>query len=170
MTRTVRRGGPVDLRPAFRPDAASVWVVTSAHDLEPAGFTATSVSSVSLDPPIVSFNVGRTASSRLVMESSGRAAVHLLAEHQRAVAMRWAGPVADRFAPCESWHWHDDDLPALKEPLVRLSGDVLSFTEAGDSLVVLLEVLGQEVGDGSPLLHHHRTFRPLDRDFVGALL
>lgn len=161
-------GGRVDLRPAFRSTASSVWVVTSADGHIPAGFTATSVSSVSLDPPIVSFNLGRAASSVPVLRRSRRAAVHLLSRHQHALALRWAGPAHERFVYDGSWHWHDDGLPAIGAPLVRLSGDLLSLSEAGDSLIALVQVRRQEATDGAPLLHHDRTFRPLDHDLVGA--
>lgn len=162
-------GGRVDLRPAFRSTASSVWVVTTADRHRPAGFTATSVSSVSLDPPIISFNLARTASSLPAIEGSGLVAAHLLSRHQHALAVRWAGPSHERFVYDGTWYWHQDGLPALGESLVRLSGDVLSLTEAGDSLVALVEVRRQETGAGAPLLHHDRTFRPLDHDLVGAL-
>lgn len=159
----------VDLRPAFRSTASSVWVVTSAHGNSPAGFTATSVSSVSLEPPIISFNLARTASSLPAIQGSGRVAAHLLSRGQHDLAVRWAGPSAGRFLYDGTWYWHDDGLPAVTAPLARLSGHVLSLTEAGDSLVALVEVGGLEAGAGVPLLHHDRTFRPLDRDLVGAL-
>jgi flavin reductase (DIM6/NTAB) family NADH-FMN oxidoreductase RutF len=65
---TAPRGGPaVDLRSAFAPVASSVRVVTSALDHEPVGFTAVSVVSVSLDPPLLSFNIGRASSSLPVL-------------------------------------------------------------------------------------------------------
>lgn len=168
MSTATSCGVRVDLRPAFRSTASSVWVITSADGHVPAGFTATSVSSVSLDPPIISFNLARTASSVPVLRGSRRAAVHLLSRHQHALAVRWAGPAHERFVYDGSWHWHDDGLPAIGSPLVRLSGDVLSLNEAGDSLIALVQVRSQETADGAPLLHHDRAFRPLDHDLVGA--
>lgn len=168
MSTAASRGVRVDLRPAFRSTASSVWVVTSADGHVPAGFTATSVSSVSLDPPIISFNLARSASSLPVIEGSGRAAVHLLSRHQHALAVRWAGPAHERFLYDGSWYWHDDGLPAIGGPLVRLSGDLLSLSEAGDSLIALVHVRRQETAHGAPLLHHDRAFRPLDHDLVGV--
>ena len=121
MTIPSRGGSPVDLRRAFRLDASSVWVVTSADAGTPVGFTAVSVVSVSLAPPIVSFNVSRTSSSLDTLLRSGRFAVHLLAADQEDTARRFAGPAALRFADERTWSW-DDGLPRLGGVLTRLSG------------------------------------------------
>ena len=49
-------------RSVFRDHAARVVVVTAAGRPAPVGFTATSLASVSLDPPMVSLAVARSAS------------------------------------------------------------------------------------------------------------
>lgn len=160
----------VDLRHAFRPAASSVWVVTSAHDAVPVGFTAISVASVSLDPPLVSFNVARTSSSLQTLRRSGRWAAHLLTDAQHELARRFAGAREQRFADRSAWVWDDDGVPAVAGSLVRLSGRILSFTEAGDSLVALGCVSTSAVADGVPLVHRDRSFSgaPRPSDLAGA--
>ena len=152
--------GPGDIRSAFARDAASVWVVTCADGDLPSGFTAISVRSVSVEPPIISFNLGKTTSSRAVIERTGRAAVHLLTAEQEHVARTFAGARDERFRG-RHWRWHEDGLPEVADTVLRLSGDVVSLTDAGDSLVVLLRVNGIDHGTGEPLLHYDRAYRPV---------
>jgi flavin reductase (DIM6/NTAB) family NADH-FMN oxidoreductase RutF len=160
-------GGPaVDLRRAFRSDASSVWAVTTAHAGLPVGFTAVSVTSVSLTPPLLSFNVSRTSSSLHALVQSGRFAVHLLAADQEGLARRFAADAALRFGPDTAWRWGEDDLPSLDGVVTRVAGAVLRLVDAGDSLLVLGEVHRVDGGtDGAapePLVHHARTYtRPL---------
>jgi flavin reductase (DIM6/NTAB) family NADH-FMN oxidoreductase RutF len=153
-------GGTADIRSAFARDAASVWVVTAADGEAPAGFTAISVRSVSVDPPIISFNLGKTTSSRSVIENTGRAAAHLLTAEQEHVARTFAGDRDERFRG-RHWRWHEDGLPEVADTVLRLSGEVVSLTDAGDSLVVLLKVNTIEHGTGEPLLHYDRAYRPV---------
>ena len=159
----------VDLRRAFRPVASSVWVITSSHDGVPVGFTAISVASVSLTPALLSFNVSRTSSSLATLRASRRHAVHLLPEDGEDVALRFAGPAADRFADAATWSWDADGLPAVRGAAARLSGDVVSFVEAGDSLLVIGSVQQVETTGAPPLVHHDRTYLGLPcPDLVGV--
>lgn len=156
MTTTPAWGGPaVDLRRAFRLDASSVWVVTSAHEGSPVGFTAVSVASVSISPPLLSFNVSRTSSSLGVLLRSGRYAVHLLSADQEDVARRFAADASRRFADPTSWSWADDGLPHVHGTVTRVSGAVLRLVDAGDSLVVLGEV--HDVRDDVPAADPERA-------------
>ena len=159
----------VDLRRAFRPVASSVWVITSSHDGVPVGFTAISVASVSLTPALLSFNVSRTSSSLATLRASRRYAVHLLAEGTEEVARRFSGPASARFGDPLSWSWDADGLPAVHGAATRLSGDVVSFVDAGDSLLAIGAVEQAETSAAAPLLHHDRTYLGLpSTDLVGV--
>ena len=50
-------------RAALRRHPAGVVIVTLMSDAGPVGFTATSFASLSLDPPLVCFNITHTSSS-----------------------------------------------------------------------------------------------------------
>ena len=76
-------------RSVFRDHAARVVVVTAAGRPAPVGFTATSLASVSLDPPMVSLAVARASAWRTVSRSS-RIGVHLLARDQEGLATTFA--------------------------------------------------------------------------------
>ena len=152
----------VDIRGAVRAAASSTWVVTtSAPDGAPVGFTAISVVSVSMQPPMISFNVSRTSSSLPALTGSRRFAVHLLAHDQEALARRFAGPAAARFPVDGTWAWGADGVPELDDVVARLSGTVTSFVEAGDSLLVLALVESSQDSGREPLVHHGRAYHRL---------
>lgn len=150
-----------DLRVAFREAVSSTWVICAADGDRPVGFTAISVVSVSVTPPLVSFNLSRTSSSRATIERTGRVALHLLAAHQSHLARRFAGDRRSRFV--SDWHWHDDGLPALNDFSTRLSADVAATFDAGDSLLVTAQVTNHQQGHGDPLVHHRGAYHTLDR-------
>ncbi|MBW8821649.1 MAG: flavin reductase, partial [Streptomyces sp.] len=58
-----RLASPDLLRSVFRQHAAGVAVITASGDAGPVGFTATSLASVSAEPPMLSFGIGTGASS-----------------------------------------------------------------------------------------------------------
>jgi len=74
-------------RALLRRHAAAVVVVT-APGTPPAGFTATSFTSVSLEPPLVSFCLAHTASSWPAVSRASLVAVHVLADHFRTGDLR----------------------------------------------------------------------------------
>ncbi|SDQ64221.1 flavin reductase family protein [Quadrisphaera sp. DSM 44207] len=152
----------VDLPAVFRTVASSTWVVTTtAPDGTPVGFTAISIASVSLDPPLISFNVSRTSSSLPALTASRRCAVHLLAHDQELLARRFAGPAAHRFDDEGAWGWDEAGVPQLQGAAARLSGAVTAFVEAGDSLLVLAAVEDTRVTGRAPLVHHARAYHRL---------
>src|SRR5690606_22421165 len=64
----------------------------------PVGFTATSVISVSADPPLLAFSLAATSSSRPAVEAAESLVVNFLAADQEEVARQFARRGVDRFA------------------------------------------------------------------------
>lgn len=151
----------VDLPAVFRSVASSAWVVTTELDGRPVGFTAISVASVSLAPPLVSFNASRTSSSLPALLATRRAAVHLLAHDQEDVARRFAAPAPQRFPDDGSWAWGRDGLPVVRGASARLAGPLVQVVEAGDSLLLLLQAEAVAATGSAPLVHHARSYHRL---------
>src|SRR4051812_7090297 len=99
-------------RSLLRCQASTVTVVT-APGLPPAGFTATSFTSVSLRPPIVSFCLSRDSSTWPTIARANHVAVHLLGKDQSDVARRFATSGIDRFASPTAWSPGPHDVPIL---------------------------------------------------------
>ncbi|MFG2761260.1 flavin reductase family protein [Streptomyces wuyuanensis] len=149
------------LRSVFRRHAAGVAVVT-AHGDRPVGFTATSLSSVAADPPLLSFGIGTASSSWPVVAEAGHVGVHILSEDQRDLAATFARRGADRFAPPTRWRTGPEGVPVLDGVLAWLVCRVVARVPAGDHRVVIAEaVAGDPEGSGRPLLYHQGRFNAL---------
>ncbi|WP_320778067.1 flavin reductase family protein [Streptomyces sp. CRN 30] len=147
------------LRSVFRRHAAGVAVITASGGAGPVGFTATSLTSVSAAPPLVSFGVGTGSSSWPVVEETGHVGVHILGEHQQELAATFARSGADRFGPPTAWREGPEGVPVLDGVLAWLVCRVVARIPAGDHRLVLAEVLrGDPTGDGRPLLYHQGRF------------
>ncbi|UGY94711.1 flavin reductase family protein [Streptomyces gobiensis] len=154
--------GPDLLRAAFRQHAAGVAVITASGGGRPVGFTATSLTSVAADPPLLSFGIGTGSSSWPVVSEATHVGVHILGEHQRELADTFARSGADRFAPPTRWHPGPCGVPVLEGVLAWLVCRVVARVPAGDHRVVLAEVtVGDPAGPGRPLLYHQGRFNAL---------
>ncbi|WP_327312867.1 flavin reductase family protein [Streptomyces sp. NBC_01235] len=157
-----RLASPDLLRSVFRRHAAGVAVITASGESGPVGFTATSLSSVSAEPPLLSFGIGAGASSWPAMSRAEHVGVHVLGEHQQALAATFARSGADRFGAPTVWREGPEGVPVLDDVLAWLVCRVVARIPAGDHRIVLAEVvLGDPEGVGRPLLYHQGRFTSL---------
>ena len=82
----------------YRKLAAGVTVVTAAGESGPVGATASSVTSVSLRPPLLLACLSTGSRTMAAIRSRRAFAVHLLAEEQRHLSVAFAAHTEDRFA------------------------------------------------------------------------
>ncbi|MFH9012124.1 flavin reductase family protein [Streptomyces sp. NPDC017943] len=150
------------LRSVFRRHAAGVAVVTARGEDGPVGFTATSLTSVSAEPPLFSFGVGTGASSWPALAGAGHVGVHVLGEHQQELAATFARSGADRFAPPTDWREGPEGVPVLDGVSAWLVGRIVARVPAGDHRLVIAEVVhGAATGTDRPLLYHQGSFHRL---------
>ncbi|MFE5813978.1 flavin reductase family protein [Streptomyces sp. NPDC056479] len=159
---TPRLASPDLLRSVFRRHAAGVAVITARGETGPVGFTATSLTSVSAEPPMLSFGIGTTASSWPAVATAEHVGVHILGEHQQELAGTFARSGADRFGPSTDWREGPEGVPLLDGVLAWMVCRVTTRVPAGDHRIVLAEVvLGDPAGHGRPLLYHQGRFNGL---------
>lgn len=152
---------PAVFRSVFRRHAAGVAVITAAG-AGPVGFTATSLTSVAAEPPLLSFGVSGTASSWPVMSEAAYVGVHVLGEHQEELATRFALSGADRFGAPTRWGSGPHGVPLLDEVSAWLVCRIAARVPAGDHHIVVAEaVAGNPDGPGRPLLYHQGRFNTL---------
>ena len=93
-------------REATRQLASGVFLVTWGSGQDHAGLTATSVGSLSADPPTLLVSVNRTSSGYPVLQSHGEFVVNALAADQREIADRFVGaPRLTREDPICGGRW-----------------------------------------------------------------
>jgi flavin reductase (DIM6/NTAB) family NADH-FMN oxidoreductase RutF len=153
--------GPDPFRAAMRHHAKGVVVITAGTD-KPIGFCATSLASVSLEPPIVSFTAGLRSSSWRTLETARHVMVHLLADSQADLASLFGRTDAGKFGPETRWHRDALGLPVLDDALAWLLIAVHSHFPVGDHAVVIGQVIASRyAADGRPLIPHNGEFVPL---------
>ncbi|GAA4813281.1 flavin reductase family protein [Nocardioides caeni] len=153
---------PLALRRALGVFPSGVVAVGAEVDGELVGLAASSFTSVSLDPPLVSFSIARTSKTWPDLRRAGHLGLTVLAESHGGVCRQLAGPVGQRFdgVPLVVT---DEGAVLLEEGLARFDCSLHREVEAGDHVIVLLRV--HEVTDdsgedapGAPLVFHRSGF------------
>jgi flavin reductase (DIM6/NTAB) family NADH-FMN oxidoreductase RutF len=151
---------PDPFRAAMRHHAKGVAVITAGAE-NPIGFCATSLASVSLDPPLVSFTVGLHSTSWATIETARHVMVHLLSDSQADLARLFGRRDTAKFGPGTRWHRNELGLPVLDDVLAWLQLAVTHRTEVGDHVLVIGQVTAARhtaAGTARPLIHHDGEF------------
>jgi flavin reductase (DIM6/NTAB) family NADH-FMN oxidoreductase RutF len=144
-------------RDLFRHHAGGVVVVTLDDGGTPAGFTATSLSSVSLDPPLATVAIGNTSSTWPKLRLATSVVVNFLGHRDHELAGRFATSGIDRFAPPTTWHRLDSGEPVLDNARRWLRASIRDRIPVGDHHLVVLAVEQIEVdADAGTALVYHR--------------
>lgn len=152
---------PDEFKSALSRWATGVTVVTTrARSGEVAGLTATSFSSLSLDPPLVLFCLGYSSTSKPSFDAADGFIVNILADGQKALAGRFAQLGGDKF-PGVSWRPGLRGIPLLNDALANLECRILQVHPAGDHLIVVGEVEQIHLGDSKPLVYYRGTYHSL---------
>lgn len=143
--------------------ASGVAVITTKWNEAPVGFTVTSFTSVSLEPPLVSFCIAETASNWPAIRVASGFVIHILGERQQALSALFSRKGADRFGPSTRWRPNADGLPVLADVLAHLECDIVSIAPAGDHHVVLGQSVGGEhhANEVNPLVYFRGSYRGL---------
>jgi len=116
--------------------ATGVAFVTAAPDGEPAGLIVNSLTSVSLEPPLVSFCPSRSSLTWSRMRRAGRFGVNILGRKHERFAMRATPAGADRFAGL-NWELGPRGGPLLTDALATLECETLAEHPTGDHWIVI---------------------------------
>lgn len=156
---------------AFRTHPAGVAVVTADAGDGPIALTATSVISVSADPPLLVFSVSESSSSLPTLSRAVTVVVHLLAANQLDLAILGATSGIDRFADTSIWSRLPSGEPYFTAAPVWIRGKVVDRMQAGKSVVLAVEAIeartperGSPAADAAqsrPLVYHNRVWHAL---------
>jgi len=116
--------------------ATGVAFVTAAPDGDPAGLIVNSLTSVSLEPPLVSFCPSRSSLTWSRMRRAGRFGVNILGRKHERFAMRATPAGADRFAGL-NWELGPRGVPLLTDALATLECETLAEHPTGDHWIVI---------------------------------
>jgi 3-hydroxy-9,10-secoandrosta-1,3,5(10)-triene-9,17-dione monooxygenase reductase component len=141
--------------------ATGVAFVTAAPDGEPAGLIVNSLTSVSLEPPLVSFSPSRSSLTWSRMRRTGRFGVNVLGRQHEQFAARATPAGADRFAGLD-WQPGRAGVPLIADALATLLCDIVTEHPTGDHWIVVGHVLDLRVADAEdPLIFFAGAFGSL---------
>jgi flavin reductase (DIM6/NTAB) family NADH-FMN oxidoreductase RutF len=160
-TATLAPIAPEAFRELFRHHPNGVAVITTAGTDGPVGFTATSVVSISADPPLLAFSITDTSSSWPTVRESRSVVVHLLDTGHRDLSATFATSGIDRFAR-HPWRELPSGEPLLTDVGTWSRGSVVHRLGAGGSTVVLVEVTELvTASEREPLVYHDRHYHSI---------
>ncbi|WP_144109430.1 flavin reductase family protein [Paraburkholderia sp. BCC1886] len=138
-----------------------VTAVTTTENRLPFGLIATSVCSLSADPPTLLVCVNRSASAHDVIARSGVFAVNLLSAEQKDVAQRFAELKGSERFDLMRWTTGKSGAPILIDSVVALDCKVLAKHNGYSHTIFVGEIIATKVHAdpaASCLLWHRRSF------------
>jgi flavin reductase (DIM6/NTAB) family NADH-FMN oxidoreductase RutF len=152
---------PFQFRQLLGHFATGVTVLTLATPKErPLGMTANSLSAVSLDPPLISVCVDRTAELHDVIVRAPEFVVNVLASPQEALARRFSDKHEDRFDGV-GYHRSPEGLILLDGVLAHVICERFAEYFGGDHTIILGRVVGGATTEGRPLLYYRGGYAAL---------
>ena len=122
------------------------------------GMTASAVTSLSLDPPMLLACIGHAAAAHQALTQGDRFSVNVLATEQQELSGRFASREPQRFdgIACDVT---PSGLPWLRGALACLECRRDAVHEGGDHSIVTGVIEWVQVGDGDPLLYFLGGYR-----------
>lgn len=138
---------PAHFRQVLAHLPTGVAVITADGPDGPIGMAANSVTSVSLDPPLVLFCPARSSTTWPALRAVGRVCINVMAGHHEEVTRRFAARDVDRFAGVS--YAERPGGPALEDALAWIDCDLRDEHEAGDHTIVVARVTAMEAASES---------------------
>jgi flavin reductase (DIM6/NTAB) family NADH-FMN oxidoreductase RutF len=153
---------PAQFRELLGRFATGVTVITlNGSDGRPQGMTASSLASVSLQPPLVSVCIDLRAELHGAIVAAEEFVVNILESEQEALSRRFAEPHPDRFAGV-GYQRTPDGLVRLESALAHIECARHGTFQGGDHTIVLGLVIGGGTSDGRPLLYYRGGYSALE--------
>lgn len=143
--------------------ASGVTVVTAqTESLGLKGMTATSFSSVSMEPPQILVCINKSADTGDAVLEGKSFAINILKADQQEISNQFAGGASqeERFANVK-WHKGETGSPVIDDALASIECTVVEQVLAGTHWVVIGEVQNVQCRSGEPLMYYNSAYREL---------
>jgi flavin reductase (DIM6/NTAB) family NADH-FMN oxidoreductase RutF len=141
--------------------ATGVTVVTCKdQNGNPCGITANSFSSVSLDPPLILWNIAKVSNSVEAYLDAQTFAINVLSSDQRELSSHFARSDHTLFDDIE-FDDSDDGVPLLPGTIATFECRTHTIHDCGDHYIIIGAVDRFNVADGDPLLFYGGTYRSI---------
>lgn len=157
-----------EFKTLFRSHPGGVAVITADPGTGPVALTATSVASVSAEPPLLVFSVSALSSAADAILRADTVVVHLLDAQDLALAKLGATSGIDRFADPSQWTRLVTGEPVYVGVRAWVRCAVINRMDAGGSTVVAAHALQSSIARSQPpghpgeaLVYHNRSWHRL---------
>lgn len=142
--------------------ATGVSVVTcSGSDGHPCGITANSFSSVSLEPPLILWNIAKSSNSLQAFLHAKEFAVHVLTDRQQALSIQFARSDHTLFDGV-TYSRSNANVPILPDCLAVFECSRHQVHDAGDHYIIVGHVDRFSWDKSDPLVFFSGNYRQLD--------
>lgn len=154
---------PAQFRQLLGRFATGVTVLTTrSPDGEPIGMTASSIASVSLDPPLVLVSVEKAHDMHAALEKGSHFVLNILSAEQEALSRRFAGADKNRFRGV-SYQENERGIPLIEAVVAHIECEKRTAVPGGDHTIFLGLVVGGAATDRRPLLYYRGGYAGLSR-------
>lgn len=148
-------------RDAMAEVPAGIAVVVARDEAgRPVGATVSSMTSLSIDPPLVIICLAETSDTRHSLDVGHRFTMQLLRDGQQDVARTMARKGIGKFDGIPLRENADGSLE-MEGCAVTMHCTVDAIVPGGDHVIVVGEVRDARVHGGDPLLYHRRAIAPI---------
>jgi len=152
---------PEEFKAALSRWVTGVTVITTrSRSGEIAGLTASSFTSVSLEPPLVLFCLAHVSTSKSAFDAADGFVVNVLGESQRALSGGFARQGGDKFAGV-GWRPGLRGMPLIDDALAQLECRIVQRHPGGDHTIVVGEVERVDVREDLPLAYYRGAYRSI---------
>lgn len=151
-------------RQAFGQLTAGVSIVTTRdRDGQLLGMTATSVTSLSLDPPLLLVCVDNRTRTATALTDNVPFVVQFLAQDQELLARQFASAAPNKFAGV-AYHLTESGAPAIEGALATLECQPYAIYPGGDHTIVVGRIVDVQLPDTSmpPLVYFQSRFLDIE--------
>jgi len=143
-----------DFRRALGQFATGVTIVTARNKRGHCiGLTVNSFTSVSLNPPLVLWSLGRASTEYSDFTKAKHFAINVLSSDQHHLSRRFSAQVPSRFAGLDCSD-SVEGCPLLQGATAHFVCRVVRKLNGGDHLIFLGEVIHYRYQEGEPLIFH----------------
>jgi len=148
----------LELRKALGQFATGITVITTrTADGSPVGLTVNSFTSVSLEPPLLLWCLGRGSANYDAFRLAERHLVNVLAADQAELSKRFASRRPDRFTGLR-YSDTDTGLPRLPGCIAWYECAIRSRYDEGDHVILVGRIEAFEIASGRPLVFHDSRY------------
>lgn len=145
------------LKKSFGSFATGVCVATS-HS---GGFTVNSFASLSLEPPLMIFNIYKTETDHVSFLNLGHFAINFLASDQKNISNLFASKDNDKLSKVKHYKT-ENNIAVLDDTLGHLELSVFQQIDIADHVLVIGKVENLAINENKePLIYYRSNYREI---------